>query len=48
MDPWHALGAVDPDCRDDKHGSCIGDGCGCGCHAETVSSVWDEEGHVEP
>lgn len=23
---------LDPDCRDGKHGTCIGDPCGCRCH----------------
>lgn len=23
---------LDPDCRDDKHGSCVGDPCECECH----------------
>lgn len=25
---------IDPDCRDNKHGSCVGGPCGCQCHAD--------------
>ena len=25
---------LDPDCRDGKHGSCVGEPCECACHAE--------------
>jgi len=25
---------LDPDCRDGKHWSCVGDGCSCSCHEE--------------
>lgn len=24
---------IDPDCRDGKHSSCIGDPCDCECHS---------------
>jgi hypothetical protein len=23
---------IDPDCRDGKHGSCVGEPCECECH----------------
>ena len=36
-DPGHrtaeeAEALIDPDCRDGKHGSCVGDPCECECH----------------
>lgn len=27
---------IDPDCRNDKHRSCVGDPCECSCHAWEV------------
>ena len=28
---------IDPDCRDGKHGSCIGGPCGCTCHLHDLT-----------
>ena len=30
---------IDPDCRDGKHTSCVGDPCECECHLSAVSGV---------
>lgn len=34
---------LDPDCRDGKHGSCVGPPCECDCHATP-----DADRTVEP
>ena len=31
-DPTAPEQLLDPDCRDGKHGSCVGDPCECACH----------------
>lgn len=30
---------IDPDCRDGKHASCVGDPCECPCHSEAGESA---------
>jgi hypothetical protein len=36
---------LDPDCRDGKHGSCVGAPCECGCHPRPVHSMTIEMGN---
>jgi hypothetical protein len=30
---------IDPDCRDGKHGSCLGGPCECSCHRESTGEA---------
>jgi hypothetical protein len=42
IDPIGDYALIDPDCRDGKHGSCVGGPCECACHvAEDSARIAD-------
>lgn len=38
---------TDPDCRDGKHGSCVGGPCQCPCHAEPATAKVEIPPHIQ-